>query len=174
MHISFSTSNEIRGHCIDHADNLNRGAVSDISGSWEANVDQEVVIRFVKSYWGGQQNVDYQLQGQITQDFKRIIAHPHPPSPPHPSSTPPTPPPPLPPQGILIEMNFEYGNKLDTVWRCSQECTFDCCSGCMEKYTVQLFHFLLTIPLLELPCSFVCQGAQGGLFLDAIASPSTE
>ena len=144
MHISFSSSNEIRGHCIDHADNSNRGAVSDISGSWEANVDQEVVIRLVKTYWGGQQRADDQLQGHLTQDFKRIIGLPSPPIDPQfnsrpPSLTSPAPllsPPPPPPQ---FEMNFEYGNKLATVWRCSQECTFDCCSGCMEKYTVYLF-----------------------------------
>ena len=152
MHISFSTSNEIRGHCIDHADNSNCGTVSDISGSWEAKVDQGVVIRFAKTFWGGQKSVDY--TGEFTQDFKRIIAHwapiEVPPSPP-PSSPSPPPPPPLPPQGILsthqwfhhFKMDFEYGSKLEKVWwRCSQECAFDCCNGCMEKYTVQLCPFL--------------------------------
>ena len=143
MHISFSTSNEIRGHCIDHADDSNREAVSDIRGSWEekGEVDQGMVINFTKTFWGGQKSVDY--QGKLTQDFKRIIAHWAPQWAPQWAAIPPAIPSST-PQGILSRHHFEmdFENKLDTVWRCSQECTFDCCTGCMEKYTVKFCYFL--------------------------------
>ena len=118
MHISFSTSNEIRGHCIDHAENSNGGAVSDISGSWEAKVDQGVVIRFAKTFWGGQKSVDY--QGEFTQDFKRIIAHwapIKPPPPPPPSPPPPPPPPPLPPQGATFYSSSKIDEKFSSTSR---------------------------------------------------------
>ena len=125
MHLSFSSSKDISGHCTDLAENSDHGRVADISGIWftqdrveEGEVNQKVVIQFKKRHWGKDPE---EYEGFLTSDFKRITGvHSN------------------------FEIDFVSGDQLDTVWRCSQDsrrkaggmCEFGCCNGCMEKYTV--------------------------------------